>query len=132
MYFLNKVCQEHACPLRLLVESWRTGRVLTIFYNFQTMFLTIFQVIWHHLQDTCPPRLRMESWRTVRVLTNCYMDNHLERESSHSSFCVSLQESVFNFNQWCIFSTKCVNFQKIVIIVRESSHSSCYCYFLCF
>ena len=81
-------------------------------WNLHTLFLSIFQVIFHHLQvcqeHPCPPRLLLESWRTVRVLTNFYMPNHLQRESSHSSFSVSFQESVFNFNQLCIFSTKCV------------------------
>ena len=51
-------------------------------WKLHTMFLAIFQVIWHHLQvcqeHPCPPRLLLESWRTGRVLTDFYMSNHLE------------------------------------------------------
>ena len=61
-------------------------------WNLHTMFLAIFQVIWHHLQvcqeHQCPPRLLLESWRTGRVLTDFYMSNHLEiyTQSFWSSF----------------------------------------------
>jgi len=46
-------------------------------WNFQSNFIGLIHVIWHHLQvrqeHPCPPRLKEGTWRTSKVMTGFLM-----------------------------------------------------------